>query len=322
MARARKRQCIDSAQLLSSARTLNISLTYSTKFLFHFLQYTLGPQESHFMVPFGRNKNFTGRDAILENLLQKIPPSANKDDCQRTTLDGLGGIGKTRIALEAAYQVRHKFPDCSVFWVSAINLNSFENAYREIGRLLQLPGIEDQAVDVKLLVQKGLGQQSAGSWLLIVNNVDNKVLLSECLADCLPFSQEVSIPPTTQNHKITTNLDIAQQQILTVSEISNAEATDLLQKGLLKQQIDNIKSVQRLLNYLTNVPLAVKQASAFIASNTNVTVSEYLELCKSSNVGLIKMLSEQFEDLYRYRDHAKAQNPVATTWLISFEKIS
>ncbi|KAI1286514.1 hypothetical protein F5Y03DRAFT_146430 [Xylaria venustula] len=58
-----------------------------------------------------------------------------------------------------------------------------------------------------------------------------------------------------------------------------------------------------------------------MASNINVTVSQYLEFCESSNINLINLLSKQFEDRHRYKGHARNQNPVATTWLISFEHI-
>ncbi len=47
------------------------------------------------MVPFGRNKDFVCRDSILQQLLERIPPDAEKDDCQRTAIEGLGGVGKT-----------------------------------------------------------------------------------------------------------------------------------------------------------------------------------------------------------------------------------
>ncbi|RYP20804.1 hypothetical protein DL767_009389 [Monosporascus sp. MG133] len=82
-------------------------------------------QDRHFLVPFGRNENFVGREPILQQLLQRIPPDANKDDCQRTAVEGLGGIGKTQVAIEAAYRVRDEHPACSVFWVPAVDSISF-----------------------------------------------------------------------------------------------------------------------------------------------------------------------------------------------------
>ncbi|KAJ3571480.1 hypothetical protein NPX13_g5363 [Xylaria arbuscula] len=281
-----------------------------------------GNMPHHFMVPFGRNDDFVGRNAILEQLLEKIPPSTNNDDCQRTAIEGLGGIGKTQIALEAAYQIRNRFPDCSIFWVPAIDLTSFENAYREIGRLLQLPGIDNETADVKVLVKTALGQKNAGNWLLIVDNIDDMELLRVYLADYVPFSRQGSILFTTRNRQVAVQLDIPRENIITVQEMDNAEATKLLRKGLKESQIGDAKSIQRLLNFLTNLPLAIKQASAFMASNTDVSSLEYLELCESSDTDLIEILSEEFEDRYRYRDHARKQNPVATTWLISFDTIS
>ncbi|KAI1322280.1 hypothetical protein F5Y16DRAFT_413326 [Xylariaceae sp. FL0255] len=289
--------------------------------------------DRYFMVPFGRNKGFVGRKSILDELLKIIPPSVEKEDCQRTVVEGLGGIGKTQIALEAAYRVGNKYLDCSVFWVPAINLTSFENAYREIGRLLQLPGIDDEKADVKLLVKTGLSQKSAGSWLLIIDNADDRELSSttpvedskrspESLADFLPFSREGSILCTTRNRKIASALGISKERIISVPDMDDAEATELLRKDLQDSQIADTKITKRLLSFLTNLPLAIKQASAYMVENRMVTVSDYLETCRSSDADLIEMLSEEFEDLHRYRDHAKNQNPVATTWLISFQSIS
>ncbi|KAI1170782.1 hypothetical protein F4777DRAFT_567947 [Nemania sp. FL0916] len=279
---------------------------------------------SHFMIPFGRNKNFVGRDAILEQLLEGLPPSADRDDCQRTVIGGLGGIGKTQIALEAAYRVRDSYPGCSVFWVPAIDLASFENAYREIGQLLRLPNIDDAKADVKNLVKIGMSQTNAGSWLLIIDNADDTDLLfaSANLAGYLPFSREGSILFTTRNQQIAAKLDIPQKNTIDVPNMDDIEATKLLGTGLRESQLGDVEISKPLLNFLANLPLAIKQASAYMALNSSVTVSQYLEFCQASNADLVNILSQQFEDRYRYKIDAKNQNPVATTWLISFQHIS
>ncbi|KAI1382616.1 uncharacterized protein F4822DRAFT_100890 [Hypoxylon trugodes] len=276
-------------------------------------------KETHFMVPFGRNENFVGRESILQQLLSRIPPSTIQDDCQRTALEGLGGIGKTQIALEAAYRVRHKHPDCSVFWVPAVDATSFENAYRDIGRQLGVKGIEDDKADVKMLVRVALSHESAGSWLLVIDNADDLKLFADAtLSDYLPFNRNGSILFTTRNHEAAVRLDIPQQDIMNVTKMNNDEATNLLRAGLKEDQIRDAESITHLLGFLANLPLAIKQASAYMAK-TGMLTSKYLQHCQSSDKTMVKLLSQDFEDRNRYKN---INNPIATTWLISFNHIS
>jgi hypothetical protein len=122
--------------------------------------------ERHWIVPFGRNKDFVGRETILTDLVAKILPSGDEHDCQRTAIEGLGGVGKTQIALETAFRIGDAHPDCSIFWVPAVDATTFENAYRAIGQQLKVPGIEEEKADVKALVKAALSHDSVGSWLL------------------------------------------------------------------------------------------------------------------------------------------------------------
>lgn len=55
-----------------------------------------------------------------------------------------------------------------------------------------------------------------------------------------------------------------------------------------------------------------------MAKNRNVKISEYLEYFRSTEQEIITILSEDFEDQDRYKT---IKNPVATTWLISFQHI-
>ncbi|GKT67552.1 regulatory protein AfsR [Colletotrichum tofieldiae] len=127
-------------------------------------------QDSPFYRPVWTKRKFVGRDEVLAQLLDRVPPTANKDACQRTTVVGLGGIGKTQVAIEVAYRVRDAHPDCSVFWVPAVDISMFENAYREIGRKLKVQGIDDEQADFKNLVKAALEQDDVRSWLLIIDN--------------------------------------------------------------------------------------------------------------------------------------------------------
>ncbi|KAK3935926.1 putative kinesin light chain [Diplogelasinospora grovesii] len=283
-------------------------------------------QEHHFVVAFGRNKDFVGRKEILSDLLKRIPPSRDEDDCQRTAIEGLGGVGKTQIALEAAFQVRG---DCSVFWVPAVDATSFENAYRDIGRRLGIAGMDEDKADVKALVKAALSHESAGRWLLIVDNADDMELLFSAtgtgLSDYLPFSRMGSILFTTRNHKVVVRLGIPERGIINTAEMSQEEATELLQRNLKESQTRDTKNTADLLDLLANLPLAIKQASAYMAKE-QISTLEYLELFRSSDKDMIDLLSRNFEDRYRYQgiqnQYQGMQNAVATTWLISFRQIS
>ncbi|RYP75129.1 hypothetical protein DL771_002590 [Monosporascus sp. 5C6A] len=281
-------------------------------------------QKTHFMVPFGRNKEFVGRDHILQQLLTRIPPSANKDDCQRMAIEGLGGVGKTQIALEAAYRVRDMDLDCSVFLVPAINAASLENSYREIGQKLQVQGINMDNADVKTLVKLALSEENAGKWLLIIDNADDLELLfggPQSLSDYLPMSRNGSILLTTRDHRTACKFTTHQADIITTIEMSEAEALAMLQNHLSESQVQSKQDTKRLLQELAYLPLAIKQASAYIATE-QLSISEYLNLYQTSDADMIGLLSEHFEDRHRYQEAKRTQNPIATTWLISFNQIT
>jgi tetratricopeptide (TPR) repeat protein len=141
--------------------------------------------------------------------------------------------------------------------------------------------------------------------------------------DCLPISQDGRIVFTSRDRK--TAYDLVQRgHIVEVPELSEDVAIDLLQKHVPRHDLgkheDDAKS---LLKQLTYLPLAIVQAASYINKN-GISLSEYLLLLADQEEEVVDLLSEHFEDDSRYRDndrHVKVKNPVATTWLISFEQI-
>lgn len=276
----------------------------------------------HFMVPFGRNREFVGRESTLERLLETAPPRAEQDDCQRIAIEGLGGVGKTQIALELVFRIRDMDPECSIFWVPATDATSFEMAYRKIGQLLHIRGIDEDNADVGLLVKNALSESSY-DWLLIIDNADDaEVVLSNSvsspIAKYLPFSRRGSLLFTTRSHQISIDLDICARNSHMVPEMSRLESISMLKQNVKSSQTQSTENLNALLDFLADLPLAIKQASAYM-SKTGISVAKYLSYCRSSDKKLIKLLSKGFEDRGRYDSVA---NPVAATWLISFDHIS
>ncbi|KAI9691233.1 MAG: hypothetical protein M1822_008853 [Bathelium mastoideum] len=270
-------------------------------------------------IPFPRNTRFIGRDELLESLYEKI---SNNHEGQKLAITGLGGIGKTQIALELAYRVRTKASDCSIFWIPAINKEGLEQTFIDIMQELQLAGWEEKGADSKVLLQQHLSQKSAGRWLLIFDNADDITMWLEtdkrtkALVDQLPRSNDGCILFTTRDRK--TAVKLAHQEVYTVADADKEMAMQLLHGYLAKKQLmDDTQKAVELLNDLAFLPLAIVQAAAYINENDSA-LAEYLELLAEQEEDKVELLSQDFEDEGRYRE---ITNPVAATWLISFERI-
>jgi len=273
-------------------------------------------------VPFQRNSRFVGRDSEISQIEAIL---SSEDRCESVAIVGLGGIGKTQIALKFAYELRDKCPDCSVFWVPATNTDSMQEAYMEIGRQLRIPNVDKEQGNIQKLVQDHLSQESAGQWLLVFDNADDidmwidkgaNLTNPRGLIDRLPKSRYGSIIFTTRSKSIAVKLAISN--VIKVDKMDESAAKQLLSSSIIDQSLlDDGQSALDLLEWLTFLPLAIKQAAAYINENA-ISLSEYLGLLQIKEQDIIEVLSEDFEDEGRY---SGAKNPIATTWLVSFEQI-
>ncbi|KAA8646773.1 uncharacterized protein ATNIH1004_005448 [Aspergillus tanneri] len=94
-------------------------------------------------VPFARDPDFVSRDTLL------LPGS-------RIALVGLGGVGKSQLAIEYSYQVRSQSPATWVFWVHATNAARFEQSFRDIADQVKIPERRDAQVNIFSLVENWL----------------------------------------------------------------------------------------------------------------------------------------------------------------------
>lgn len=108
---------------------------------------------SIYYVPHTESPRFWGREDILENIDECLFKGQSKQSLRPFALYGMGGVGKTQVALRYANASRNKFD--AIFWISADNLMTIGRSFRDIARSLGLikPDIESDDNAVMLEVK-------------------------------------------------------------------------------------------------------------------------------------------------------------------------
>jgi nucleoside phosphorylase/tetratricopeptide (TPR) repeat protein len=273
-------------------------------------------QKACWMVPFERNPRFSGRDSELKDLEKMIFEGKSKT----AAITGLGGVGKTQVVLELAYQVRDRLPQCSVFWITSTSLESIEQSYIKMSEQL---GVQDVTpADVKDRVKAYLSQDDVGQWLLIYDNTDDMDMwmtgsnVSPALKSFLPQSHQGFIIFTSRDRQLAVKL--AGPVLITLPEMDEEAAINMLRISLVQNDLlEDSEAVTTLLRQLTFLPLAITQVAAYI-NETGISLADYVSLLEEQEEDTIELLSKDFEDKWRY---VAVTNPVTMTWLISFDQI-
>ncbi|OJJ08851.1 hypothetical protein ASPVEDRAFT_145102 [Aspergillus versicolor CBS 583.65] len=275
-------------------------------------------RKGHWMVPFSRNKIFVGRDNYIATLEESV---LSPGEAQKIAICGLGGIGKTQVALELAYRVRERSPEMSVFWIPCTSYESVEQAYMDIAQIAGLD-LRDAAA-TKERVKAYLSHETSGKWLLIFDNTDDFEMCMKgtetgpALKTLLPRNEAGHILFTTRNRKLAVRL--AMSNVIHISDMDKDTALQMLhQLFIRKELLEDTDATAALLRELCFLPLAISQAAAYINENDVIRLGDYLSLLTAQEGDMAKLLSEDFEDDGRYPD---VKNPVTTTWLVSFHQI-
>ncbi|CZR68366.1 uncharacterized protein PAC_18265 [Phialocephala subalpina] len=280
------------------------------------------PKATTFM-PFLRNEGLINRDDIFKTLDRLITPQSRN---RSAAIWGLGGCGKTQIALEYAYRCQDQ-NSCSIFWVHADSEARFTRDYSEIAKIAGLSA-DLKGEDLLRAVQQWIEQQT--TWTLILDNADDLKIFKKAytksqdhslqnpkLLQFVPKAQTGTVIWTSRDGGILGSI-VDIQRGVEVGAMTDREAWDLFQR-LCGRSHGNEPSgdEEKLLRLLEFLPLAIAQAAAYIRTR-KVSAQQYLRLFNESKTGQLNLLSHEFQDVYR----SEVPNSVMRTWHISMKQIA
>ncbi|HEU5374102.1 MAG TPA: FxSxx-COOH system tetratricopeptide repeat protein [Ktedonobacteraceae bacterium] len=278
-------------------------------------QASLAPTEpaAFWMVPYRRNPHFTGRDDLLEQLAQELSSEKSGDAkatrqailSQPRAIKGLGGIGKTQIAVEYAYRAREQGHYTHIFWINAASEEALLASFQMLAEQLPNCAARDEQDQRKLIaaVLRWL-EQCQERWLLIVDNADDLSIVQPCL----PQQGQGSILLTTRAHAVG-----ALAHAIEVDTMGLVEGTQFLLHRSQRLHVtdEEHNKASNIVIALDGFPLALDQAGAYI-EETGCNFGDYLGLYEQHRATLLAR---------RGRQATHYPDSVATTWDLSFQKI-
>ncbi|MFD7613539.1 FxSxx-COOH system tetratricopeptide repeat protein [Streptomyces sp. NPDC059828] len=240
-----------------------------------------------------RNPGFTGRSVVLERMRDQLGGGMAVVLPQPQTLYGLGGVGKTQVALEYVHRFMADYD--LVWWISSEQVDDVIAGLAELAVRLGAQGGEDMAAasqEAVDLLRRGV---PSARWLLVFDNADDP----EQLKRFFPTGGHILV--TSRNQTWSQYGDA-----LPVDVFLREESIEHLRRrapGLTAQDADQVASA------VGDLPLAVEQAAAWIAE-TATPVSAYLE-----------RLGQQASSVLALNQPAGYPEPVAATWNVSIERL-
>ncbi|KAJ5175660.1 uncharacterized protein N7482_001537 [Penicillium canariense] len=280
-----------------------------------------------FALPVERSPVFAGRSSHLREMHEYLCPEESQveggidelQQCRVVVLYGLGGMGKTQLAI--AYALQQKQHLSAVLWLDGSSKGSSQLGFRDIAQRYidaskqvttlgnsSLPiFLSETLPDICKKTVSFLESEYSGKWLLIIDNMDE--LLGYPISDFLPraFTGKVII-----TSRLTGAVNFGKP--IEVDEIEEEAAVSILMDtALLRLKAPSDTSHARIIaKALGYLPLAIEQAGAYI-SDVQISLDDYLPLYEKARSQLLNPATSLV--------NLAPKKAVFATWEASFARI-
>ncbi|KAJ7478791.1 P-loop containing nucleoside triphosphate hydrolase protein [Mycena galericulata] len=236
---------------------------------------------------------FHGRQDILGKMRHFF--TSNMETQHIYVLHGLGGAGKTQIALKFINQSLSCFSN--IFFIDTSTIATIETGLKNIA-VMKHSGDSQQDGLLWLTSQ-------VEEWLLVFDNADDPGIN---LNDFIPQCNHGNVIITSRNP----GLRVYAQSHSHVSEMEEEDAAALLLKSAAQATTIGTKQIAtEIVQALHYLPLAIVQAGAFISKSQDL--DSYLTLYTKNQAQLLSEKPAQSHDQYAWT--------VYTTWQMSFNQL-
>ncbi len=238
-------------------------------------------------VPFSPDEHFTGRGQDLVSLYLKMIGNLNKTGINQVGVAGMGGAGKTELAVEFAYRFGFAFD--GVYWIQAGDANQLQ---RELVRL---------ARDVlQLKVESPAGARASGQYLLklrvyfrkhprallIMDNVEDPEMLARA-------SSQVHFAPLELNCNLLfttrTNFRMPGVSVHPIDVLSPEAAVELLSRSRPISTGEDREAAAQICNAVGHLPLAVALIGAYLRNFPDISFQRYVATLRKGRLAAIDM---------------------------------
>ncbi len=284
---------------------------------------TLSLLNKNWHVPPDNKQYFIGRAESLEKLQQHFKfVQAGTKQCFISTISGLGGIGKTQLAIKFIHDPHH---DYSLrLWFRAEQEITLLQDYIDFAQLFQLLAEGERVQQDEIIRRVKQYLETHPDWLAVYDNAEDYQAIKRFLP---AKGGHIVVTTRASKEKLAKELAEATEDektsvpsvlALAIEKFSKEEALHYLKTYTSRVGADEEKAMNELAGKVDYLPLALAQAAAYI-KRCGLTTADYLERYKTSYQKLLesKLLPADSTD----RDKDKIIKTVATTWEASLQAI-
>lgn len=249
-----------------------------------------------------RNNNFTGRRALLDTLHERLR-SEGTAAVLPEALHGLGGVGKSQIALEYVHQ--HAADYDAVWWIPAERPEQIRQALVQLADRLGLQaGMEANTAVPSVLDALRTGRPCR-NWLLVFDNAEE-------LDTVRPF-----FPAGGPGRILVTSRNAQWSRAARTVEVDVFEREESIQLLLRRGPELPNEQADRVAETLGDLPLAIEQAAAWL-TETGMPVDEYLQVFEDERADV----STRRNELLAAGVPVDYPEPVAAAWNMSLRRLA